>query len=141
MSQTAYTHTLTIACPEALMNAGNHLAVAIGEAAGDFHTFDAVNFQDAQGNRYCVRSPSVTDKLFEYAGAMLQRRDFAPEEWDFNLATQAQFAITLWFGPTKQQPQIPQANPQQLVGVVGINNPFQAIAAMGLTAIVEKEPV
>lgn len=137
MSGTMYTSRLNVAVPESLMEPANHLAVSIGEAAGDFYSFTNANWQDAQGNLYAVMSTQVTPLLFEYAGLPLERRDFAPEEWSLELATQAQMAVNIWFGPTQQQPEMPTATPGVILGVVG-DDPLGIFAAMGLTRLPEE---
>ena len=137
MSGTAYTSRLNVAVPESLMERANHLAVSIGEAAGDFYSFVNANWQDSQGNLYAVMSTQVTPLLFQYAGSPLEKRDFAPEEWSYKLASEAQLAVNIWFGPTEQQPEIPQAAPGVILGVVG-DDPLSIFAAMGLTKLPEE---
>jgi hypothetical protein len=140
MSETAYIHRLTVAVPQALMEAANHFAVAIGEMAGDFESFVQTGYEDAQGRKYAVISTACTNLLFSYAGGELQQRPFAPPGWDRAKAQQAQAAVDLWFGPTEQQPEPPLARPGKIVGVVHQDN-FYAIAAMGLTKLPEEEPI
>jgi len=110
------------------MEAANHLAVAIGEGSGDFQTFDQADWVDAEGNKYAVASMQATATLFAYAGSMLQHRDFAPEDWSFELASFAQSKVNLWMG----EDEIPTADQEQIVGVV-MDDAMQALAAMGLT--------
>ena len=124
---TPYVYRLTCAVPEALIEAANHLAVAIGESAGDFESFQAADWVDAQGNKYAVSSMQCTATLFAYAGGMLQRRDFAPEDWSFELASFAQSKIELWMG----EGPIPTANPDKIVGIV-MDDPRQALDLLGL---------
>lgn len=138
MSGTMYTSRLNVAVPESMMEKANHLAVSIGEAAGDFYSFTNANWQDAQGNLYAVMSTQVTPLLFEYAGSPLERRDFAPDEWSLELATQAQMAVNIWFGPTEAQPEMPQATSGVILGVVG-DDPLGIFAAMGLSRVEEIE--
>ena len=140
MSQTEYVYRLTVACPQALMEAANHYAVAIGEMAGDFTSFVQTKYEDAQGRKYSVISTACTDLLFAFAGGELEKRPFAPPGWSKAKAQQAQAAVDLWFGPTQQQPNPPPARPGKIVGVVG-NDPQAAIAAMGLTKIPEESPL
>ena len=138
MSQTEYVHNILVACPESLIEPGNHFAVAVGESAGSFETFGNLNYQDSDGNKYSVIWTGCTDLLFAYALSQLQHRDFAPENWSFELATQAQMAVNLWFGPTEQQPEIPQATTSQIVGVVNGGEPQAILAAMGLIRVPEE---
>ena len=140
MSETSYRWRVSVACPESLMTAANHLAVAVGEMAGDFYTFTNAGYQDAQGNKYAVMSTVVTELFFVYSGSMLTKRDFAPDEWSFELASLAQSKVNLWMGPTEQQPDPPLANPLQIVGVVG-DDAQAAISAMGLTMTAQDEEI
>lgn len=140
MSDTAYKYRITVAAPEALCTAANHLAVAVGEMAGDYHSFDNITHVDTQGNRYSVISTVVTDLFFVYAGSQLVKRDFAPDDWSFELATQAQMAVSIWVGPTEQQPEPPTAQPGVILGIVG-DDCLSVIAAMGLERIEEEERV
>lgn len=118
------------------MSSANHLAVAVGEMAGDFNTFTNANHQDSNGNKYAVMSSVVTDLFFQYAGSQLQRRDFAPEEWSAELAAQAQAAVEIWFGPTEEYPEPPQASSNKIVGIIH-HDPYYAVNAAGLTQIPE----
>lgn len=123
-----YQYRLTVAVPEALIEAANHLAVAIGESAGDFESFQQADWVDSEGNKYAVSSMQCTATLFAYAGGMLQRRDFAPDEWSFDLASFAQSKIELWMG----EGTIPTADPAKIVGIV-MDDPRQALDILGLT--------
>ena len=136
MSGTMYTSRLNVAVPESLMVKANHLSVAIGEAAGDFYSFTNANWTDSEGNLYAVMSTQVTPLLFQYAGSPLEHRDFAPDDWSLQLATEAQMAVSIWFGPTEQQPEVPQADTSLILGVVG-DNPLAVLSAMGLTRVPE----
>ena len=124
---TPYIYRLTCAVPEALIAAANHLAVAIGESAGDFESFQSADWVDTQGNKYAVSSMQCTQTLFQYAGGMLQRRDFAPEDWSFELASFAQSKIALWMG----EGTIPTADPAKIVGIV-MDDPLQVVNMLGL---------
>jgi hypothetical protein len=121
-----------------MMERANHLAVSIGEAAGDFYSFTKADWQDAQGNLYAIMSAQVTPLLFQYAVSPLERRDFAPDDWSLELATEAQAAASIWFGPTKAQPEMPKADPNVILGVVG-DDPLPIFAAMGLSRLPEEE--
>jgi hypothetical protein len=134
MAQTEYIYRLTVAVPEQLMAAANHFAVAVGEMAGDFETFMFANWQDEQGNKYSLMSTMVTPLLFQFAGTQLTKRPFAPDDWSFLLATQAQMAINLWFGPTEQQPTQPSVSVNNIVGVVG-DDVAGVVERMGLTRV------
>lgn len=134
MNESQYKWRLTVICPESLMTPANHLAVSIGEMLGDFYTFIQADWEDSQGNRYAIMSSAITDIFFQYAGSMLQRRDFAPDNWSFELATQAQMAVILWTGPTEQYPAFPQADPNKIIGIVD-DNPINVLQSIGLVKI------
>lgn len=125
-----YVYRLTCAVPEALIEAANHLAVAIGESAGDFESFQIADWVDSEGNKYAVSSMQCTQTLFQYAGGMLTKRDFAPDEWSFELASFAQSKILLWMG----EGPIPTADPAKIVGIV-MDDPRQALDLLGLTRV------
>lgn len=133
MTSTAYTYCLTVACPEALIAAANHLSVAIGESAGDFHTFQQADWEDSSGNKYAVACMRCTATLFAYAGTVLEYRDFAPETWDRELAEEAQAAVVLWLG----EGAMPTALPSKITGLV-LDDPYQAIQLLGLTRVTEE---
>lgn len=134
MAGTEYIYRLNVVVPESRLEQANHLAVSIGESGGDFYTFVNADWQDQHGNLYAVMSAQVTPLLFQYAGSPLVKRAFAPDDWSLELATEAQMAVTLWFGPTELQPEMPHASPDGIVGVVG-DNPLNVFAAMGLTRL------
>ena len=138
MSGTEYIYRLNACVPQSMMEPANHLAVSIGEAAGDFYSFVNADWQDAKGNLYAIISAQVTPLLFQYAVSPLERRDFAPEEWSLQLATEAQAAVSIWFGPTEAQPAIPLAGPDTILGVVG-DDPLPIFAAVGLTKLPDEE--
>lgn len=123
-----YIFRLTVAVPESMIVPANHLAVAIGESSGDFETFEIADWVDSQGNRYAVSSLQCTATLFAYAGGMLQRRDFAPQEWSSELASQAQAVIELWIG----EGPIPTAEPNKIVGIV-MDDPMMALQLLGVS--------
>ena len=125
-----YQYRLTVSVPEALIEAANHLAVAIGESAGDFECFQVADWIDSEGNKYAVSSMQCTATLFQYAGGMLQRRDFAPEEWSFESASFAQSKIELWMG----EGPIPTADPEKIVGIV-MDDPMMALQSLGVTRV------
>jgi hypothetical protein len=127
---TPYVYRLTCAVPEALIEAANHLAVAIGESAGDFESFQNADWVDAQGNKYAVSSMQCTATLFQYAGGVLTKRDFAPEEWSFELASFAQSKIELWMG----EGPILTTDPEKIVGIV-MDDPTMALQHLNITRV------
>ena len=53
---TQYKHRITLVVPEQYIEQANHLALVMGESAGDINTFKEANWQDADGNLYAVCS-------------------------------------------------------------------------------------
>lgn len=64
---TQYTKRMTVAAPESLIEAANHLALIIGESSADIGTFQTANWKNADGDLYAVCStvakPSVLSIL------------------------------------------------------------------------------
>ncbi|WP_017445801.1 hypothetical protein [Gayadomonas joobiniege] len=53
---TQYTHRITLAVPESLLDVANHLALLAGESPSDINTFTNLSYQDESGNLYAVCS-------------------------------------------------------------------------------------
>ena len=64
---------LTIACPEALRDDANNLAIVLGYGPSDAQTYVALNWQDADGNLYACASLIVSDAFTTTAQSGLQR--------------------------------------------------------------------
>jgi hypothetical protein len=58
---TLYTHRVTIAVPESLINQANHLSCIMGESSADINTFTTASYEDVDGNLYAVCSTVVTE--------------------------------------------------------------------------------
>ena len=52
---------LTIACPDALRDDANQLAMVLGYGPSDAETYGELNWQDAGGNLYACASLTVSD--------------------------------------------------------------------------------
>ena len=52
---------ITIACPDALRDDANQLAMVLGYGRGDAQTYVDLNWQDADGNLYACASLPVSD--------------------------------------------------------------------------------
>ena len=91
---TEYTQIATIAVPEALIPDANHLALALGESSADDQTFNAANYQDAQGNLYSVSSTVAKPIFAEKASQPLQAPNHAPGV-DLEAATRAQALLQI----------------------------------------------
>jgi hypothetical protein len=127
---------LTFACPEALRDDANHLAMVLAEGKPDGNTYGDLNWQDAAGNLYAAASFTVRPEWIAGATSPLQR-----PEWDTgNLvnmagARRAQATLVVWLGGDDP---VPQAMPGKLTVVAG-DNGRAALEAMGLVADRGKE--
>ena len=64
---------LTIACPHALRDDANNLAMVLGYGPSDAETYVALNWQDVDGNLYACASMPVSDTFTSAAQSGLQR--------------------------------------------------------------------
>ena len=64
---------LTIACPDALRDDANNLAMVLGYGPDDALTYGGLNWQDAGGNLYACASLTVSDTFTTTAQSGLQR--------------------------------------------------------------------
>lgn len=62
-----WTHVLTIAVPESLIDQANQLALAIGTSEDDVNTFRTADWTDGTSN-FAVCSTRAVDKIFDYVG-------------------------------------------------------------------------
>jgi hypothetical protein len=120
---------LTIACPEALRDDANQLAMVLGFGPDDVQTYVALNWQDADGNLYACASLPVSDTFTSAAQSPLQR-----PSWDTDShvnmagANRAQDALVFSLTPVT-------AMPDKLTACVG-DDALATLAAMGLTHVV-----
>jgi len=82
---------ITIACPEALRDDANQLAMILGYGPDDAVTYVALNWQDAGGNLYACASLIVSDAFTTAAQSGLQRPACAGDD---ALATLAAMGLT-----------------------------------------------
>ena len=128
---------LTVACPEALRDDANQLAMLLAEGAADASTYDALNWQDAAGNLYACASFVASREWIEGATGPLQRPEWDTEEIiDMAAAARAQQALVVWMGGDDP---VPHASPDALTVVAG-GDALASVAAMGLVAV-QGEPV
>jgi len=123
---------LTIACPDALRDDANNLAMVLGYGLGDALTYGALNWQDADGNLYTCASLPVSDTFTSTAQSPLQR-----PAWDTDniismaAANRAQAALVFSLTPVT-------AVPDKLTACAG-DNALATLAAMGLVRVESKE--
>ena len=119
---------LTIACPEALRDDANNLAMILGYGPDDAATYVALNWQDAGGNLYACASLPVSDTFTTTAQSGLQR-----PAWDTDShvnmagANRAQSALVFSLTPVT-------AMPDKLAACAG-DDALATLAAMGLTHV------
>ena len=119
---------LTIACPDALRDDANNLAMVLGSGLGDAETYGIPNWQDADGNLYACASLIVSDTFTTAAQSGLQR-----PAWDTDShvnmagANRAQAALVFSLDPVT-------AMPDNLTACVG-DDALATLAAMGLTQV------
>ena len=120
---------ITIACPEALRDDANNLAMALGYRPDDAETYVGLNWQDAGGNLYACASLIVSDAFTTAAHSGLQR-----PSWDIDntvnmdAARRAQAALVFSLTPVT-------AMPDKLTACAG-DDALAVLAAMGLTHVV-----
>jgi len=119
---------LTIACPDALRDGANNLAMVLGYRPDDAETYVGLNWQDAGGNLYACASLIVSDAFTTAAQSGLQR-----PAWDTDShvnmagANRAQAALIFSLTPVA-------AMPDKLTACVG-DDALAVLAAMGLTQV------
>ena len=119
---------LTIACPDALRDDANDLAMVLGFGVPDALTYGGLNWQDDDGNLYACASLTVSDAFTTAAQSGLQR-----PAWDtdshVNLAgaNRAQAALVFSLTPVT-------AMPDKLTACAG-DEALATLAAMGLTQV------
>ena len=119
---------LTIACPDALRDDANQIAMVLGYGPDDAETYGSLNWQDADGNLYAVASLPVSDTFTTTAQTALQR-----PAWDTDShvnmagANRAQAALVFSLTPVT-------AMPDELTACVG-DDALATLAAMGLTQV------
>ena len=74
---TQYTHLVTIAVPENLIEKANHLACIVGESAADINTFTFCGWQDSEGNPYAVASTVVKQIFLEAVSGLPETPEHA----------------------------------------------------------------
>ena len=119
---------LTIACPNALRDDANNLAMVLGYRPDDAETYVGLNWQDAGGNLYACASLPVSDTFTTTAQSPLQR-----PAWDIDNtvnmagANRAQSALVFSLTPVA-------AMPDKLTACAG-DDALAVLAAMGLTQV------
>ena len=119
---------LTIACPDALRDGANNLAMVLGYRPDDAETYVGLNWQDAGGNLYACASLIVSDAFTTAAQSGLQRPAWDTDNIiDMGAARRAQAALVFSLTPVA-------AIPDKLTACAG-DDALAVLAAMGLTQV------
>jgi len=119
---------LTIACPDALRDDANNLAMVLGFGPSDAKTYVVLNWQDAGGNLYACASLPVSDTFTTTAQTALQRPSWDIDNIiDMDAARRAQAALVFSLTPVT-------AMPDKLTACAG-DDALPTLAAMGLTQV------
>ena len=119
---------LTIACPDALRDDANNLAMVLGYGPDDAETYGELNWQDVNGNLYACASLTVSDTFTTAAQSGLQR-----PAWDTDshvnmaAANRAQAALVFSLEAV-------EVAPDKLTACAG-DDALATLAAMGLTRV------
>jgi len=117
---------ITIACPDALRDDANNLAMVLGYRPDDAETYVGLNWQDAGGNLYACASLIVSDAFTTAAQSGLQRPSWDVDNIiDMDAARRAQAAMVFSLTPVT-------AMPDKLTACAG-DDALATLAAMGLT--------
>ena len=121
---------ITIACPDALRDDANQLAMVLGYGPSDVETYVALNWQYAGGNLYACASLIVSDAFTTTAQSGLQRPSWDTDNIiDMDAARRAQAALVFSLTPVT-------AMPDKLTACAG-DDALAVLAAMGLTQVEE----
>ena len=119
---------ITIACPDALRDDANKLAMVLGYGPSDAETYGELNWQDAGGNLYACASMPVSDTFTSAAQSPLQR-----PAWDtdshVNMAGAGRAQAALVFSLTPVT-----AMPDKLTACAG-DDALATLAAMGIVPV------
>jgi len=119
---------LTIACPKALRDDANQLAMVLGYGPDDAETYGKLNWQDAGGNLYACASLTVSDTFTTAAQSGLQRPAWDVDNIiDMDAARRAQAALMFSLTPVT-------AMPDKLTACAG-DDALATLDAMGLTQV------
>ena len=119
---------LTIACPDALRDDANNLAMVLGYGPSDAETYVALNWQDADGNLYACASLIVSDTFVSKAQSTLSRPAWDVDNIiDMDAARRAQAAVVFSLTPVA-------AMPDKLTACAG-DDALATLAAMGLMQV------
>ena len=119
---------ITIACPDALRDDVNNLAMVLGYGPYDAETYGSLNWLDTAGNLYACASLTVSDTFVSTAQSTLSRPAWDVDNIiDMDAARRAQAVLVFSLDPVA-------AMPDKLTACVG-DDAQATLAAMGLTQV------
>ena len=119
---------ITIACPDALRDDANQLAMVLGYGPSDAETYVALNWHDVDGNLYACASLIVSDAFTTAAQSGLQRPSWDTDSHvNMDAARRAQAALVFSLEAV-------EVAPDKLTACVG-DDALATLAAMGLTQV------
>jgi hypothetical protein len=123
---------ITAVAPAAMRDDANSLAMCLAYGPSDGNTYNPLNWQDADGNLYAAASWEASPEWVTAAQSTLVRPEWDTEEIiDMEAAERAQAALVFWV-PSEETPDAPQASTAALTAIGGIEGDA-ALALMGLT--------
>src|SRR5690554_2221603 len=138
---TDYVHTILAACPESLLSEGNNLAACLGESIADLNTYVSLNYQDADGVKYCVIQFAATNTILAKADTGIAERPVydTDEQIDLALAQaglDAIYLVSLSEGEEGEGPMMKVPTNTKDRNMYCLNVPPSiAVDAIGLTLI------
>lgn len=119
---------ISIACPDALRDDANNLAMVLGLGPADARTYGEAAWQDADGNLYACASLPVSDTFTTTAQSTLVRPDWDTDNYiSMAAANRAQVALVFSLTPVA-------AMPDKLTACVG-DDALGVLRDMGLTVV------
>lgn len=133
---------LTIACPEAVIEDANNLAMVLAFGPADAATYENPVWQDADGNLYAVASFIAQPSWMEGAQTGLVRPEWDTqeddEEYSVNMAGAMRAQAKLFVVMPDEEGALPDptATPERITCMPGEDG-LAALTAMGLSRVEE----
>lgn len=135
---TDYVNTILAACPESLLSEGNNLAGCLGESIVDLQTYNALNYQDADGVKYCVIQFAATNTVLEKVASGEAERPVYDTENQIDLALAQAGVDALYQMHPNEDGEYPAPAPGRIMYCLNTDSRV-ALSAMGLTPIPSSE--
>lgn len=122
---------ITVACPAALVDDANNLAMVLALSEADAMTYRGLNWRDAAGNLYAAASFEARDEWVIGAQSALVRPAWDTEPYSISMAAAQRAQAALVFAQ-----EATPAMPGKLTALAGPDGP-EALAMMGLSPVEE----